>query len=200
MAALAQPAPRTKLFISYSHRDREWLDRLVLHLGILERERRVHVWSDTKTQVGRKWEREIQGALSESRAAVLLITPAFLASKYIWPKEMDLILDHERTGDMEVLPLIAKPCAWRIAPQLAERQARPQDGEALSLGSESAIDANLAAFTYEIAGLLEQLSSAVASAEVDKTNMMRRLGSSSVDLSSQRRTSGSRQRRAKSKR
>jgi len=158
---------RTKLFVSYSHRDDEWLERLKLHLALLERRGIVHIWSDTRIRVGEQWEAEIESALTESRAAVLMITPAFLASDYIWEKEMPHILRHHLAG-MLVFPLITKPCAWRIATELVEFQARPSNGRALSLGPDAAVDNDLADFTYELAALLGQLPSFIASAETDR--------------------------------
>jgi hypothetical protein len=158
---------RTKLFVSYSHRDDEWLERLKLHLALLERRGIVHIWSDTRIRVGEQWEAEIESALTESRAAVLMITPAFLASDYIWEKEMPHILRHHLAG-MLVFPLITKPCAWRIATELAEFQARPPNGRALSVGSEAAVDTDLADFIYELASLLGHLPSWIASAETDR--------------------------------
>ena len=59
---------RTKLFISYSHRDDEWFQRLKLHLALLERRGIVHIWSDTRIRVGDHWEAEIENALNESHA------------------------------------------------------------------------------------------------------------------------------------
>src|SRR5215831_18757939 len=136
---IREQSVRSKLFISYSHRDEDWLERLKLHLALLERRGIVHVWSDTQVRVGDRWEMEIEDALTDSRAAVLMVTPAFLASKYIWEQKLPRILRHASAG-MLVFPLITKPCAWRIASELAERQARPLDGHALSLGTESSID------------------------------------------------------------
>jgi hypothetical protein len=158
---------RTKLFISYSHRDDGWLERLKMHLAPLERRKIVHVWSDTRIRLGDRWETEIESALTESRAAVLMISPAFLASEYIWEKEMPHILRHRLAG-MLVFPLITKPCAWRIAPELAELQARPLNGRALSLGTDPAADNDLAEFVYELGSLLGQLTSSVATEEADR--------------------------------
>ena len=124
--------PRSKLFISYSHRDDDWLQRLTLHLAQLERRGIVHVWSDTQIRVGDRWETEIEDALTESRAAVLMVSPTFLASPYIWEQELPRILKHASEGGMLIFPLIVKPCAWRISPGLAQRQARPLNGRALS--------------------------------------------------------------------
>ena len=157
---------RTKLFVSYSHRDRPWLERLKVHLALLQRNGFVHMWSDTRIEIGARWQEEIELALTESRAAVLLVSADFLASDFIWNEEMPRILAHQKEG-MAVLPLIARPCAWRIAPELAALQARPVDGRALSLGTDAEVDRDLADFVYEMAGRLEQLPAAVASEERD---------------------------------
>jgi hypothetical protein len=133
----------------------------------LERRKIVHIWSDTRIRVGDQWEAEIEGALTESRAAVLMISPAFLASEYIWEKEMPHILRHRLAG-MLVFPLITKPCAWRVATELAELQARPANGRALSLGTDAAVDSDLADFAYELAELLGHLPSRGPSDETDK--------------------------------
>src|SRR4051794_40515153 len=108
---------RTKLFISYSHRDREWLDKLNAHLSLLIRRGIVHVWADTRIEIGNRWQDEIEAALTESNVAVLLVSPDFLASDFIWKEEVPKLLAHQKEG-MQILPLIARPCAWRIAPEL----------------------------------------------------------------------------------
>jgi predicted nucleotide-binding protein len=71
---------RTKAFLSYSHQDGAWRDRLMTHLAILERRELIHVWADTRINVGETWQTEIENALRESRVAILLISPAFLAA------------------------------------------------------------------------------------------------------------------------
>ncbi len=68
---------------------------------------------------------------------------------------------------MQILPLIARPCAWRIAPELAELQSRPADGRALALNGNAQIDLALTEFVYELADRLRQLPASVASGERD---------------------------------
>jgi TIR domain len=89
---------RQKIFVSYSHRDRAWLERLLEHLGALERWQLVHAWTDGRIGAGASWEDEIDRALGEAKAAVLLVSPAFLASQYIWDVEMERIEAHRRTA------------------------------------------------------------------------------------------------------
>jgi hypothetical protein len=155
---------RTKIFISYSHPDRSWLDRLTMHTSVLERQGLIHLWSDTRIAMGSDWLSEIEAALSEAQIAVLLVSPPFLASKFIWDQEMPRIQAHRADG-MEVLPLIVRPCAWMLEEDLKMLQARPQDGRALSLGSEAQIDSDLAAFVYELAGRLGRAPADLAAKE-----------------------------------
>jgi TIR domain len=159
---------RTKIFISYSHRDGVWLDCVMEHLAALERWGLISAWSDTRIEIGSACEREIEGALGEAKVAVVLVSPSFLASRYIWEKEMPSILRHVDAG-MELFPLIVRPCAWRLEEALAGRQARPADGRALSIGSDAQIDLDLTAFVYELAELLEKSTPGLASEERDRT-------------------------------
>jgi hypothetical protein len=141
---------RTRVFVSYSHADREWLKRFSLHVAVIERQGLVDVWSDTLIGAGSAWEEEIERALGAAKVAVLLVSPAFLASEFIWKKEMPRIIDHSKQG-MSVLPLIARPCAWKLEVELARLQAHPLDGRPLSLGSDGQVDLNLSEFVYELA-------------------------------------------------
>ncbi|HJP92701.1 MAG TPA: toll/interleukin-1 receptor domain-containing protein [Pyrinomonadaceae bacterium] len=145
--------PRTNVFISYSHEDDAWRRRLSQHVAILFREGLIDLWSDRQIGVGNDWEKEIEAALTTARVALLLISPAYLASEYIWKNEIPRIIAHSKDG-MRIVPLIVRPCAWRLAKELSRLQARPEDERALSAGSEAQIDADLSALVYELANLI----------------------------------------------
>jgi len=68
--------------VSYSHDDREWLNRFSQHIAVLERRELVDVWSDARIAAGEDWEQAIDAALSSAKVAVLLVSPAFLASTF----------------------------------------------------------------------------------------------------------------------
>jgi hypothetical protein len=155
---------REKVFVSYSHRDREWLERLLEHLAVLERWGLVHPWSDTRIGAGADWQGEIDDALGQSKVAVLLVSPAFLASRYIWEKEWPKIRAHRAQG-LEVLPLVVRACAWRLDKELREMQVRPLEGRPLAIGNEAQVDLDLSAFVYELAAVVQQFPVTLATHE-----------------------------------
>lgn len=126
-------------------------------MAVLERKQLVELWSDTKVAVGANWQGEIESGLASARLALILISPDFLASSYVWLQEIPRIVAHGEQG-MEIVPLVVRPCAWRLEPAIEKLQARPSDGRALSGGSEHQIDLDLSNLTYELAGKLGMAS------------------------------------------
>ena len=175
--------PREKVFVSYSHRDRDWLECLLTHLAVLERRQLIHTWSDTRIAIGADWQGEIENALGSSRVAVLLVSPAFLASDFIWREEMPRIMEHRKNG-MEVLPLIIRPCAWLLEEDLRQLQSRPIEGRPLSTVSDAQIDLDLAAFVYELAARIEKLSGNLATKEFEAAERYRRLAEQGSSIGS----------------
>jgi TIR domain len=157
---------RVKVFISYSHKDEIWKDRLLTHLSVLDHEGLLHVWTDRRIEVGASWQAKINEAMSDSRVAVLLVTANFLTSEFILNQEVPRLLQLHAQGGMLVLPLLARPCPWKLVSWLAPRQVRPQDGHPLSAGSEVDVDADLTALTYEIASLVNRIDARTAAEQL----------------------------------
>ena len=103
---------RRKVFISYSHADAKWLERLRVHLRPLEREGIIELWVDTKIQAGMKWKEEIQSAIDSSTVAIVLISADFIASDFISEHELPKLLLHAKRGGTTILPLIVAPCLF----------------------------------------------------------------------------------------
>ena len=113
---------RTRVFISYSHRDSTWLKRLQVHLKPLVRNKQIEVWDDTRIDAGMKWKDEIRRGLEGAGAAVLLISADFLASDFIAESELPPLLEAAETDGVVILPVILKPSRFTRT-RLGEFQA-----------------------------------------------------------------------------
>jgi len=126
-----------KIFISYSHKNEEWKNRLEEELKVFELEGNLDIWSDRKIQTGADWFNEIQDAIERSNIAILLISKSFIISDFIRTKEIPQILrKKERQVDFKVFPIIIEPCNWQEVHWLTGIQVQPKDGTPLESFSD----------------------------------------------------------------
>lgn len=100
------------VFVSYSHKDYYYLDRLKVHLKPLERKGLIQLWSDTLILSGEKWKEKIESALNNSVIAILLISADFLSSEFIVNNELQVLLKHAEQKGTIIIPIILKPCRF----------------------------------------------------------------------------------------
>ena len=108
--------PRTKVFISYSHKDTKWLDRLQVHLKPLEQEGKIDRWDDSEILPGMDWYNEIKRALEATKVAVLLISADFFASSFISRDEVPPLLEVARKDGAIIIPVIISPSIFTSTP------------------------------------------------------------------------------------
>jgi predicted acylesterase/phospholipase RssA len=94
---------RNRVFISYSRRDEEWLKQLQVGLRPYVRNEAITVWDDTHIAPGMRWREEIQKALQNTKVAVLLVTPDFIASDFIVEEELAYFLHTQETEGLVIL-------------------------------------------------------------------------------------------------
>jgi internalin A len=89
---------RTGVFVSYSRKDKSWLEKLRIALAPSMRGEKLEVWDDSHIQPGAKWADEIRKATARARVGVLLVSPDFLASDYVSSVELPAMLKQQAFG------------------------------------------------------------------------------------------------------
>jgi TIR domain-containing protein len=115
--------------VSYSHRDKEWLERLRIILTPIVRGESVVLWDDTRIVPGAEWREEIERAILGARVAILLVSANFLASEFVFSTELPMLLDQRKAG-LTVLWLPISAGLYQYTP-LKEIQAAHDPGEPL---------------------------------------------------------------------
>lgn len=120
------------IFISYSHKDEIWKDRLRPHLGALEKAGRIVVWDDRKIDAGDTWYPEIKTAMEQAAVAVCLISADFLDSAFCVKEEVPYFLQRRERDGLVIIPVLLRPCPWRAIDWLKDLQMLPRDYKSVS--------------------------------------------------------------------
>ncbi len=104
-----------KIFISYAHRDESFKDDLQIGLASLKNNGHIAAWDDRAILAGEEWDHQIKDALYEADIIILLVSPDFLASRYVREQEIKIAMDrHANPSDSAVVvPVIIRPCDWK---------------------------------------------------------------------------------------
>ncbi len=126
-------------FICYAHRDQDFMKRLLIHLKPYERHSSIEVWSDEKIRAGELWRKEIQNALDQAQAAILLVSPDFIASEFIRENELPPLL---KAAEREGLTILWVPVSYSsyLETPIAKYQAASDPAQPLKTMTEGEQD------------------------------------------------------------
>jgi hypothetical protein len=107
---------RDKVFVSYSHKDKPWLDELLIQLKPYKLNGSISAWSDKQIVPGSKWFVQIQAALDQTKVAVMLVSPNFLASDFIYEHELGPLLKVAEQGGVHILWIPVRASSYEKTP------------------------------------------------------------------------------------
>lgn len=95
-------------FVSYAHRNKLLVNGFLEKLSDVLTPSKKHeytLWKDTGLVIGEDWETQIIEARDKCDFGLLLISPAFLASKFITEKELPTFI----SGEKPSIPVMLNP-------------------------------------------------------------------------------------------
>ena len=107
---------RDLVFVSYSHEDAAWVQRVQVLMKPLLRSRRMRLWVDTDIRTGEEWHPGILRAIERSQVALVLVSADLLASDYVMDQELPALL---RQG-VRLASVLVGDCLWKYVPDLAK--------------------------------------------------------------------------------
>jgi hypothetical protein len=112
----SQPEP---VFISYSAEDIKFLRMLMRHLEVLENQRMIRIFTHEALPPGTLWQEATRVEISNAVAAILLVTPDYLASRVLVEDQLPQLLARAEMEDgTAIMPLLVKPSLFFSLPHL----------------------------------------------------------------------------------
>ncbi|HEG43206.1 MAG TPA: toll/interleukin-1 receptor domain-containing protein, partial [Phycisphaerales bacterium] len=121
------------VFVSYSHKDEKWKDRLMPHLKSLKMLGHIDEWDDRKIKVGDDWYDKIKKAMEDASIAICFISPNFLASDFCMEEEVPYFLEKRKEEGMLIIPILIDSCMWKEYKWISETQMLPRDGKCVAV-------------------------------------------------------------------
>ncbi|HEV8580021.1 MAG TPA: toll/interleukin-1 receptor domain-containing protein [Thermoanaerobaculia bacterium] len=146
--------PVPTVFISYSHKDEVWKNRLLAHLLISVKGGILEVWDDRRIAAGDEWHAEIERIIESAQMCVLLISANFLTSDFIRREEIPRMLIRRRKDGMRLVPVLVRSCDWEIVDWLKQIQMRPTDARPLASLKGDQRDEQMTKIAREVRELL----------------------------------------------
>jgi len=130
------------------------LDQLEHHLSVLRHEKLITTWHKRQIAAGDNWQRELDHRLRTASLILLLISPDFLASDYLYGVELQQAMQRHEMNEACVIPILLRPCDWAGTP-FEDLQIIPRSHQALTQWDN--LDAGFAEIAKDIRTTLKTM-------------------------------------------
>ena len=100
------------------------------YLKALERED-IEFWTDRRITTSELWDNSIRQQIESADIALVLVSQAFLTSRYCQDVEIAGFLNQQKLRGLRIFPVILRACDWRSHEWLRATQFQPSDGRSL---------------------------------------------------------------------
>jgi hypothetical protein len=153
-----------RVFVSYSRDDRQYRDALSQHLAHLVDSGLLEIWHDAMIEPGENWEDQITECLEDADVILLLVSPAFNASRYIHGKELSRAMERHKAEKALLVPIFVRPVGAIELLPFAYIQALPVDGRLMPVSQWANQDAAWAQVADKLRVLADKLRARPAEA------------------------------------
>ncbi|WP_437315258.1 TIR domain-containing protein [Sorangium sp. So ce385] len=119
------------VFLSCAREDEGVRERLERHLTALERDGRIRLFHEGRVAGGASVQPEVKENLRSARIVLLLVSADFLHAKCAGGGEVEISLERQRRGEVEVIPVLVRPCDLTSSP-FGDIRLLPNDGRPVS--------------------------------------------------------------------
>jgi hypothetical protein len=102
-----------QMFVSYAHADSSSMTKSLVFLNHIAKSYSIPIWNDRRLNAGSYWDAAIERAILSSDIFILLVSPDFFNSEYIYDTELPLIVKQHKDRDALLLPIILHGDGWR---------------------------------------------------------------------------------------
>lgn len=125
---------KKRAFFMYASQDDGYRAELDKHLASLKRSGKLDTWFDHKIEPGQEWDAEIKRNLQQSDIFLLMLSPDFMNSRYIW--EVELQAARKKAATARIIPIFLRACDLEDVWFTARQGAGKQKGWIASIESE----------------------------------------------------------------
>ncbi|HEY2913658.1 MAG TPA: COR domain-containing protein [Candidatus Angelobacter sp.] len=133
-ASLIEPvkinAEPLRLFLSYSHKDKKYVDELRKALKPTERNGLIQPWYDGEITAGEEWKPLIEQRLRDADIIVCQLSRDFLYSDFCMLNELETAIQRKEAGEAGLVAYVLHDCDWKET-KVAKFQILPSEAKAI---------------------------------------------------------------------